>query len=91
MSGQTSFALRNPKPMGKPCSATGSVDEVKVNSRGQQCSLVMVYKSGFMVFLNWKLKGQDYSGTDGDGPAPTGAQVVDFIRKKYGESYVTYK
>jgi hypothetical protein len=91
MNGQTSFALRNPKPIGEPCSAVGPVQDVKFNSRGRQCSLVLIFKSGFIVLLNWKLSGQDRSGVDADGPAPTGAQVVSFIERKYGDKYIVSK
>jgi hypothetical protein len=75
------------KPIGDPCPDTSGVpDAVRRRYKGQNCSVVVAYSSGYTLFLNWKVVGLQ---------APLGAalvrNVVQSISTERGSKYVVYK
>jgi hypothetical protein len=82
---------RNPKPVGPPCqeaNIAGSPYEVHQRFKGKSCSLVVVFPTGWVAFLNWNAIGIEGTTGDDDGLAPSTGQIVDIIRTKYGQDYV---
>lgn len=75
------------KPIGDPCPDTSGIpDAVRHRYKGQSCSVVVAYSSGYTLFLNWKVVGLH---------APLGAalarDVIQSISAERGSKYVVYK
>ena len=52
---------RNPKPIGDPCpdvSGHHSPYDIAQLYKGQNCSVVFVYNTGYILFVNWKVVGR---------------------------------
>jgi hypothetical protein len=85
---QVVLAWRNPKPIGDPCPDTSGHAPTDIADRykGQNCSIVVVYDNGYVMFVNWKVVGRiDATGVE------VARDVVQTISAQYGSKYVVHR